>query len=60
MLGIVTAVTLPETLADDPAYIIYTSGSTGTPKGVLLAHRGLINMSLTQIEAFNVTKSSRV
>ncbi len=30
---------LPETDAEDPAFLIYTSGTTSTPKGVLHAHR---------------------
>jgi acyl-coenzyme A synthetase/AMP-(fatty) acid ligase len=33
---------LPETHAEDPAYLIYTSGSTARPKGVLHAHRTVI------------------
>jgi acyl-coenzyme A synthetase/AMP-(fatty) acid ligase len=30
---------LPETRAEDPAFLIYTSGTTARPKGVLHAHR---------------------
>ncbi|MDA1239739.1 MAG: acyl-CoA synthetase [Chloroflexi bacterium] len=30
---------LPETRAEDPAFLIYTSGTTDRPKGVLHAHR---------------------
>ena len=30
---------LPETEAEDPAFLIYTSGTTSKPKGVLHAHR---------------------
>ena len=30
---------LPETRAEDPAFLIYTSGTTSRPKGVLHAHR---------------------
>ncbi|PKN82348.1 MAG: AMP-dependent synthetase [Chloroflexi bacterium HGW-Chloroflexi-9] len=30
---------LPETHAEDPAFLIYTSGTTDRPKGVLHAHR---------------------
>jgi len=33
---------LPETHAEDPAYLIYTSGSTARPKGVLHAHRTVL------------------
>ncbi|MCX7792275.1 MAG: amino acid adenylation domain-containing protein [Chloroflexaceae bacterium] len=46
--------------ADDLAYVIYTSGSTGQPKGVLLHHRGLVNLVLGQIEAFEITAESRL
>jgi len=42
------------------AYIIYTSGSTGKPKGVLLAHQGLCNLALAQIQIFDVRPLSRV
>lgn len=31
---------------DDPAYVIYTSGSTGKPKGALIAHKGIVNLSV--------------
>ena len=34
--------TLPQTKANDPAYLVYTSGTTGYPKGVLHAHRALL------------------
>jgi amino acid adenylation domain-containing protein len=47
---------VPENLA----YVIYTSGSTGKPKGVLIEHRGLYNLALAQIEAFNLNSNHRV
>lgn len=46
----------PENLA----YIIYTSGSTGLPKGTMLSHKGLMNLSLAQRDAFNITKDSKI
>jgi amino acid adenylation domain-containing protein len=42
------------------AYVIYTSGSTGRPKGAMVAHAGLCNLALAQIESFAVTPASRV
>jgi non-ribosomal peptide synthetase component F len=40
--------------------VIYTSGSTGRPKGAMVAHAGLCNLALAQIEHFAVTPHSRV
>ena len=45
----------PENLA----YVIYTSGSSGKPKGVMLQHRGLCNLALDQVRAFEVSPASR-
>lgn len=42
------------------AYVIFTSGSTGRPKGVMIEHRGIPNMVLEQINAFNINKNDRV
>jgi amino acid adenylation domain-containing protein len=42
------------------AYVIYTSGSTGRPKGAMVAHAGLCNLALAQIDGFGVTPASRV
>lgn len=42
------------------AYTIYTSGSTGRPKGVMVSHRGIGNLANAQIDAFAVTRESRV
>ncbi len=42
------------------AYVIFTSGSTGRPKGVMIEHRGIPNMILEQINAFNINKNDRV
>jgi len=40
--------------ANHLAYVIYTSGSTGKPKGVMIEHRGLLNLSLSQIDVFRL------
>jgi amino acid adenylation domain-containing protein/thioester reductase-like protein len=42
------------------AYIMYTSGSTGTPKGVEIEHKGISNMLLSQIDAFEICCRSHV
>ncbi|MFN6563916.1 MAG: amino acid adenylation domain-containing protein [Nostoc sp. ChiSLP01] len=42
------------------AYIIYTSGSTGKPKGVMVAHSGLCNLALAQIQTFGVDNFSHI
>ncbi|MEP7253816.1 MAG: amino acid adenylation domain-containing protein, partial [Ginsengibacter sp.] len=39
---------------DSLAYVIYTSGSTGKPKGVMIEHVGIINLALSQIDAFGL------
>ncbi len=44
---------------DNLAYVIYTSGSTGRPKGTMLTHRGLCNLTLRQIEDFQLTPERR-
>ncbi|WP_456443397.1 non-ribosomal peptide synthetase, partial [Caldithrix abyssi] len=46
--------------AENLAYIIYTSGSTGQPKGAMLAHCGLVNLTLEQIKDFALQPASRV
>ena len=47
-------------LPTDLAYVIYTSGSTGKPKGVMIEHRSNVNMSLSQIEIFDLSNNDRV
>ncbi|WP_281925816.1 AMP-binding protein, partial [Flavobacterium collinsii] len=46
--------------SNDLAYLIYTSGSTGQPKGVMVEHGSNINMSLNQIETFEITEKDKV
>ncbi len=49
-----------ETSLYDPAYVIYTSGSTGKPKGAINTHLGLINFSLSFIEAMQLNENDSV
>src|SRR5438132_10401795 len=42
------------------AYLISTSGTTGVPKVVKIAHRGLSNLYVAQVDAFDVQPSDRV
>lgn len=44
--GLVTSDPLPNTSAEDPAFLIYTSGTTDRPKGVLHAHRTIYGRAL--------------
>ncbi|MDZ8090978.1 MAG: amino acid adenylation domain-containing protein [Nostoc sp. DedQUE05] len=46
--------------ASNLAYVIYTSGSTGKPKGVMVAHTGLCNLVIAQIQIYNVQTDSRI
>jgi thioesterase domain-containing protein len=39
---------------------VFTSGSTGTPKGVVIPHGGLFSMIEQQIDAFCISRASRV
>jgi amino acid adenylation domain-containing protein len=50
---------LPSVAPGDLAYVIYTSGSTGRPKGVMVEHRGLVNLSATVAEVFDLGPGSR-
>ncbi|WP_212004577.1 non-ribosomal peptide synthetase/type I polyketide synthase [Chitinophaga sp. HK235] len=42
------------------AYVIYTSGSTGKPKGVMIEHRGVVNLSFSQLDIFQMQTGTRV
>ncbi len=41
------------------AYMVFTSGSTGSPKGVMIDHQGLVNLTLAQIDAYEVLPGTR-
>ncbi len=47
------------TTAANLAYMIFTSGSTGSPKGVMIEHKGLVNLTLAQIDAYDVLPGTR-
>ena len=49
-----------ETDAQNLAYVIYTSGSTGQPKGAMLSHRGLCNLSESQVKIYQLGRDDRV
>jgi len=46
--------------SENLAYVIYTSGSTGKPKGVAVAHQGLCNLCVAQVQQFELEASDRV
>lgn len=48
---------VPTHTIEDTAYIIYTSGSTGFPKGVGVPHKGVINLSYSLMNQFNLDKN---
>ena len=50
---------LPQTKANDPAYLVYTSGTTGYPKGVLHAHRALLGRAPASQYWFDFAKDSQ-
>ncbi|GAB3678011.1 non-ribosomal peptide synthetase [Saccharopolyspora tripterygii] len=43
----------------DPVYLMFTSGSTGNPKGVLMHNGPLVNLTAWQIQALDMTTSTR-
>ena len=57
--GIKAFDTLPQTKANDPAYLVYTSGTTGYPKGVLHAHRALLGRAPASQYWFDFAKDSQ-
>ncbi len=45
---------------NDLAYVIYTSGTTGQPKGVLIEHKGLVNLSVSFNQAYQMRTEDRI
>jgi tyrocidine synthetase-3 len=41
-------------------YIIYTSGSTGRPKGVGIHHFSVVNLTVSHIRHYNITRDDRI
>jgi len=42
------------------AYLVYTSGTTGQPKASMLAHQGIVNLSLAMIHYYGLRPGKRV
>lgn len=51
---------VPEQLANRPAYVLYTSGSTGRPKGVIIEHRAILNYVTWLKTYLSLDESDRV
>jgi amino acid adenylation domain-containing protein len=58
--GIASAVALPQTSAEDTAFLLFTSGSTGRPKGVELTHRAVAAFVRWTAQEFLITSSDRL
>ncbi len=52
--------TLPGADPEGKAYMIYTSGSTGKPKGVMIAHKSLLNYSISIKNLVGIKNSDRI
>ncbi|KAL9595554.1 MAG: hypothetical protein Q9219_006374, partial [cf. Caloplaca sp. 3 TL-2023] len=51
---------LPQSTANDMAYLIFTSGSTGKPKGTMVSHRAFASGAVAHAPAMKMEQSSRV
>nr|QCE43603.1 nonribosomal peptide synthetase subunit 2 [Cystobacter sp. SBCb004]QCE43607.1 nonribosomal peptide synthetase subunit 2 [Expression vector pArg23-V1]QCE43611.1 nonribosomal peptide synthetase subunit 2 [Expression vector pArg235-V1]QCE43616.1 nonribosomal peptide synthetase subunit 2 [Expression vector pArg2345-V2]QCE43622.1 nonribosomal peptide synthetase subunit 2 [Expression vector pArg2345-V1]QCE43628.1 nonribosomal peptide synthetase subunit 2 [Expression vector pArg2345-V1-BsaI]UEN69 len=49
-----------EVRQEELAYLIYTSGTTGNPKGTMLAHRGMINLAVSEKQRSGMGPQSKV
>ena len=58
--GGVDAKKLPGAKPDGRAYMIYTSGSTGRPKGVMIAHRSLMNFTVSIRHLAGIRRGDRI
>ncbi|KAL4787135.1 hypothetical protein BJX76DRAFT_354543 [Aspergillus varians] len=50
----------PDITSSQPVYVLFTSGTTGTPKGVMISHSSYCYAAETHIQAFELTRASRV